>query len=92
MAENFFKNLNSGLNNPFNFNLPERTIRQVKDSAVNLLKDVVKPITDIGIGKEDILNGSVEKEINTYQRIINSVNMNMAAQDAYYNKSLDIKS
>ncbi len=91
MAENFFNNsLNTGLN--FKFTLPERTMRQVKESAVNLLKDVVRPITNIGVGKEDILNGSAAKEINSYQKLINSVNMNMAAQDIYFNKSLDIKS
>ena len=93
MAENFFNNsLNTGLNNPFRFKFPEHTMRQVKDSAVKLLKDVVKPITEIGIGKEDILNGSVAKEINLYNKLINSVSMNMAASDATFNKSLDIKS
>ena len=93
MSENFFNNsLNTGFNNPFKFTYPERTMRQVKESAINLLKDVAKPIINIGVGKEDILNGSVAKEINTYQKMINSVNMNMAASDAYFNKSLDIKS
>lgn len=93
MAENFFNSsLNTGLNNPFGFKLPERTMRQVKESAVKLLKDVVKPLTDIGVGKEDILNGSVAKEINLYNKLINSVSMNMAATDVNFNKSLDIKS
>ena len=92
MSENFFNNLNAGLNNPFKFTFPERTMRQVKESALNLLKDVAKPIIEVGAGKEDILNGSVSKEINTYQKMINSVNMNMAAADVYFNKSLDIKS
>ena len=92
MSDNFFKNLNTGFNNPFKFTLPRRTMRQVKERAINLLKDVAKPIIDIGVGKEDILNGIVAKEINTYQKMINSVNMNMAASDVYFNKSLDIKS
>ena len=93
MSENFFNNsLNTGLNNRFRFTFPERTMRQVKESALNLLKDVAKPIINIGEGKEDILNGSVAKEISTYQKMINSVNSSMAASDAYFNKSLDIKS
>ena len=93
MAENFLNNsLHTGYNNPFGFVFPERTMRQVKESAINLLKDVARPIIDIGVGKEDILNGSVAKEINTYQKMINSVNMNMAASDVFFNKSLDIKS
>lgn len=93
MPENFLNNaLNTGLKNPFKFTFPKRTMRQVKESALNLLRDVAKPIIDIGVGKENILNGSVAKEINSYQRIINSVNMNMAASDVYFNKSLDIKS
>ena len=93
MPENFLNNaLNTGFKNPFKFSFPKRTVKQVKDSALNLLKDVAKPIIDIGVGKENILDGSVMKEINSYQRIISSVNMNMAASDIYFNKSLDIKS
>ena len=93
MANNFFNNLlNTNLNKTFNFTFPERTMRQVKESAINLLKDFAKPVTDIGLGKEDILNGSVLHEIDTYQRIINSVNMNLAASDKNFNNSLDIKS
>lgn len=93
MADNFLNNsLNTGFKNPFGFTFPERTMRQVKESALNLLKDVAKPIINIGKGKEDVLDGSVAKEINTYKKIINSVNMNMAASDVYFNKSLDIKS
>ena len=94
MTENF---LNSSLNNSFkrSFGLnviPERTIQQVKDSALNMLKDVVKPITDIGAGKEAVLDGSLDKQIGVYQRIINAVNMNMNALDTNKFKSLDIKS
>ena len=61
MADNFL-NLNTNLNKPFGFTLPERTIKQVKDSAVNLLKGFVKPITEIGVGKEQILDGTVDEE------------------------------
>ena len=94
MSDNFLNNsLNTGLNKPFGFNiLPERTMKQVKDSAVNLLKDVVKPIASIGEGKEKILDGTVSRQIDTYQRIINSVNHNMTAVDKNAYKSLDIKS
>lgn len=93
MPENFLNNaLNTGFKNPFKFTFPKRTMRQVKDSAINFLKDVAEPIINIGVGKENILDGSVMKEINTYQRIISSVNMNMAASDLCFNKSLDIKS
>ena len=95
MANNFINNngLGSMFNKPFGFNIfPERTMRQVKESAFNLLKDVVKPITSIGEGKEDILNGVVSKEINTYQNIINSIYNNMSAVDKNAYKSLDFKS
>ena len=90
MADNFL-NLNTNLNKPFGFKLPERTIKQVKDSALNLLKGVVKPLTEIGMGKEQILDGTVEKQIISYQKIINSVNTNMNAVDKYAYKSLDVK-
>ena len=94
MSENFFNNsFNSGLNRSFGFNIiPERTMKQVKESAVNLLKDVVKPLTEIGTGKEGILDGSVQKQLTTYNKIINAVNNNMSAADAYAYRSLDIKS
>ncbi len=94
MSENFFNNsLNTGFNKGFGFNvIPQRTIQQVKESAVNLLKDVVKPITEIGSGKEAVLDGSVQKQLNTYNRIINAVNNNMSASDKYAYRSLDIKS
>ena len=94
MTENF---LNSSLNNSFRRNfgfnvIPERTIEQVKDSALNMLKDVVKPITDIGAGKEAVLDGSLDRQLGIYQRIINAVNMNMNAADINNFRSLDIKS
>lgn len=94
MAENFFQNsVNSGLNKSFGFNvIPERTMKQVKDSAVNLIKDVVKPITDIGVGKEEILDGTVAGKIQTYQNFINLVNNTTAAVDSKTYRSLDIKS
>ena len=95
MADNFLNNnlLNTGLNKPFGFNiLPERTMKQVKESAVNLLKGVVRPITEIGEGKEKILDGSVAKQINTYQKLINSVNNNMSAADKNAYRALDFKS
>ena len=94
MTENFLNSsLNSNFTRNFSFNfLPERTIQQVKESAVNMFKDVVKPITDIGIGKEAVLDGSLDKQINTYQKIINAVNMNMNALDTNRFRSLDVKS
>lgn len=94
MAENFFNNsLNTNLNKPFGFNVfPERTMKQVKESAVNLLKDVVKPLTEIGQGQEKILDGTVAHQIGVYQKLINSVNMNMTAIDNNTFRSLDIKS
>lgn len=94
MAENFFNSsLNNSFNKRFGFNIiPERTMRQVKDSAINMFKDAVKPITNIGKGKEAIFDGSLVKQINTYQKIINAVNMNMNALDAQIFRSLDIKS
>lgn len=94
MSENFFNNsLNTNLNKPFGRNLfPERTMKQVKDTAVNLLKDIVKPITDIGSGREAVLDGSLQKEISTYNKILNSVSNTMAAADKNAFKSLDVKS
>ena len=86
---------NTGLNRPFGFNiLPERTMKQVKESAVNLLKDVVKPLTlaDIDENKEKIIDGTLYKQIDTYQKIINSVNSNMTAVDKNAYRSLDFKS
>ena len=93
MSNNFL-NLNTNLNKPFGFNniFPERTMKQVKDSALNLLKGMVKPITDIGMGKEQILDGTVERQIISYQKLINSVNTNMNSVDINAYKSLDVKS
>lgn len=92
MSENILNNLNTGLNKPFGFNIiPERTMQQVKESALNLLKDVVKPITDIGVGKEEVLDGTLSKKIKSYQNIINSVNNNMSAIDQNSYRTLDIK-
>lgn len=94
MSENFFNNsLNTNLNGAFRRNLfPERTMKQVKDTAVNLLKDIVKPITDIGSGRETVLDGSLQKQLNTYNKILNSVTSTMAAADKNAFKSLDVKS
>ena len=94
MSENFFNNsLNTNFNRSFGFNiLPERTMKQVKESAKNLLKDVFKPITEIGTGKEAVLDGSIHRQLNTYNKIINAVNNNMAAVDKNLYRSLDIKS
>ena len=94
MAGNFFNNsLNTNLNKPFGFNfLPERTMKQVRESAVNLLKDVVKPLTDIGQGQEKILDGTIPHQIETYKRLINTVNMNMTSIDTNTFRSLDFKS
>ena len=70
MAENFLNNnsLNT-FNKPFGMNvIPERTLQQVKESAVNLMKDIAKPITELGLGKENIFDGTVAKKIKTYQK------------------------
>ena len=92
MSGNFFNSsLNDNMNGFSRFNLfPERTMRQVKESAVNLLKNVVKPITDIGMGKEQILDGTVERQINSCSKLINSINLNMNAVDKNAYRSLDV--
>lgn len=93
MTENFFNsNLNTHLGSSFGFNIPKRTIKQVKDSAINLLKDIIKPITNIGLGKEAVFDGSLAKELSNYNRIINSVNSTMSAADSNTFRSLNIKS
>ena len=93
MSENFFnKSINTSLNKPFGMNIiPERTMQQVKESALNLLKDVVRPITDIGVGKEEVLNGSIAAQIITYNNVANMVMSTMAAADDKNHRTLDIK-
>ena len=94
MSENFFNNsLNTNFTGSFGRKLfPERTMKQVKDTAINLLKDIVKPITDIGVGREEVLNGNLQKQLNSYNKIMDSVCNTMAAADKYAFKSLDVKS
>lgn len=93
MSDNFFKNgFNSTLNKPFGFNIiPERTMQQVKESAVNLIKDVVTPASKYDESLDKIIDGTINRQINVYQNIINSVNNNMASADKNAYKSLDVK-
>lgn len=94
MSENFFANsMNISRSKAFNFDfLPKRTIKQVKDTAVNFLKGFVKPITSFSDNKTAIFDGSLQKQLNTYNKIINLVSNNMAVNDQINFRSLDYKS